>query len=301
MAVALAVLVVLVLVGLALFALAWKASSDALHPGPGTYEWSLADYPRLQPEEVHVNSRTGAVLAGRFFPGSSRATVLLVHGYGGNQDELLPVAGALHDAGFSVFTFDSRGSGRSSGTITFGARERDDIESVVDYLTTRPDVDAGRIGALAFSMGAASTIMAAAGDKRIKAVVSDAGWADVHHWLRPRLQDMFVHPRDRFTPLSMKLIELRTGIDFDKLKPGDVVGDLAPRPLLLIHGTRDDVVPPSDADELFAAAKEPKELWLVQGAAHGDTLRPGGPTSSERVVAFFRDALGSGGTAADSP
>ena len=292
MAVALAVLILLVVVALALFALAWKASSDALHPGPGGYEWSLADYPRLHPEDVRVNSRTGAVLAGRFFPGESRATVVLAHGYGGNQDELLPVAGALHDGGFSVFSYDSRGAGRSTGEIAFGAREREDVESVVDYLTTRPDVDAGRIGALAFSMGAASTLMAAADDKRIRAVVDDSGWADVHHWLRPKLTDMFLHPRARFTPLSMKLIELRTGIDFDDLKPGDVVGRIAPRPLLIVHGADDDVVPASDGDELFAAAREPKELWRVEDAGHGDTLRPGGPTSSERVVAFFRQALG---------
>lgn len=292
MAVALAVLVLLVLVALALFALAWKASGDAMHPGPGAYDWSLADYPQLRPEDVRVDSRTGAALAGRFFPGQSRATVVLVHGYGGSQDELLPVAGALHDAGFSVFSDDSRGSGRSTGGITFGAREQDDLESVVDYLTTRPDVDAERIGALAFSMGAAATIMAAARDDRIKAVVSDSGWADVHHWLRPKLLDMFVHPRARFTPLSMKLIELRTGIDFDDLKPGDVVAKLAPRPLLIIHGAADDVVPASDGDELFAAAREPKELWRVEGAGHGDTLRPGGTTSSDRVVAFFRQALG---------
>ena len=290
-AVALAVLVLLVLLALALFAFAWKASGDAMHPGPGAYDWRLADYAQLQPEEVSVGGRTGTAIAGRFYPGKSRATIVLVHGYGGNQDEMLPTASALHDAGFSVFSFDARGSGRSTGEITFGAREQADLESVVDYLTTRPDVDAERIGALAFSMGAAATIMAAAEDKRIKAVVEDSGWADVHHWLRPKLRDMFVHPRARFTPLSMKLIELRTGIDFDRLKPGEVVGRLAPRPLLIIHGERDDVVPPSDADELFAAAKEPKELWRVDGAAHGDTLRPGGATSSGRVVAFFKKAL----------
>ncbi len=291
-ALALAALVLLVLVALALLAFAWKASGDALRPGPGRYDWSLADYPRLHPEDVRIDSRTGAVLAGRFFPGERRATILLVHGYGGNQDELLPVAAALHDAGFSSFSFDSRGSGRSTGEITFGAREQEDVESAVDYLTTRPDVEADRIGALAFSMGAAATIMAAAHDPRIKAVVDDSGWADVHHWLRPELLDMFAHPRARFTPLSMKLVELRTGIDFNELKPGDVVAHLAPRPLLVVHGAEDHVVPPSDGEELFAAAREPKELWRVEGAGHGDTLRPGGATSSDRVITFFRRALG---------
>lgn len=297
MAVVLAVLVILVLLALALFALAWKSSGDAMHPGSGVYDWSLADYPSLQPEDVHVNSRTGAVLAGRFFPGSSRTTIVLLHGYGGNQDEVLPVADALHDGGFSVFSFDMRGCGRSTGEVTFGAREQEDLASVVDYLTTRPDVDAERIGALGFSMGAATLIMTAAHDTRIKAVVDDSGWADVRNWLRPRLADLFVHPRHRFTPFSLKLVELRSGIDFDELVPREDVAELAPRPLLIIHGTADEVVPPSDGDELFAAAREPKELWRVEGAAHGDTLRPGGATSSERVVSFFQRALGDEGAA----
>jgi pimeloyl-ACP methyl ester carboxylesterase len=300
-AVALAVLVLLLLAALALLAFAWKASGDAMHPGAGSYDWNLDDFPRLQPEDVRVNSRTGAVLAGRFFSGSSRATVVLVHGYGGNQDEMLPVASALNDAGFSVFSFDLRGCGRSTGEVTFGAREQDDLASVVDYLTTRDDVDAERIGALAFSMGAATTLMTAAHDTRIKAVVDDSGWSDVRHWLRPRMLDVFIHPRDRFTPLSLKLVELRSGIDFDRLRPRDVVARIAPRPLLIVHGSEDDVVPPSDGDELLAAAREPKELWRVDGAAHTDTLRPGGATSSDRVVSFFRRALGAGDPTLQTP
>jgi uncharacterized protein len=293
-AVALAVLVLLVLLALALLAFAWKASGDAMHPGSPSYEWNLADFPRLQPQDVRVDSRTGAVLAARFFPGESRATVVVVHGYGGNQDEMLPVASTLHDAGFSVFSFDLRGCGRSTGEVTFGAKEQDDLASVVDYLTTRDDVDAERIGAVAFSMGAATTLMTAADDTRIKAVVDDSGWSDVRHWLRPRLLDVFLHPRHRFTPLALKLVELRSGVDFDRLVPRAVVGRIAPRPLLIVHGTDDDVVPPSDSDELLAAAGAPKELWKVERAAHTDTLRPGGATSSERVVTFLRRALGAG-------
>jgi fermentation-respiration switch protein FrsA (DUF1100 family) len=94
-------------------------------------------------------------------------------------------------------------------------------------------------------------------------------------------------------------VELRGGIDLDELEPRKVVGRLAPRPLLLIHGGADEVVPPGDADEIFAAAGQPKQLWRVEGAAHGDTLRPGGATASERVVAFLREALNPEAAAAD--
>jgi dipeptidyl aminopeptidase/acylaminoacyl peptidase len=215
---------------------------------------------------------------------------VLTHGYGGNQDEMLPTADALHRAGFSVFTYDLRGTGESTGEVTFGAREREDLGAVVDYLVSRPDVDQDRIGALGFSMGGATTLMAAASDARIKAVVADSAWSDVKHWLRPNVGKL-AHPNERFTPLSLKLVELRAGVDLARLRPGDEVARISPRPLLLISGGHDDVVPATDGDELFAAAREPKDLWHLPESGHGDTVGPGGAMSSERVTEFFVKSL----------
>jgi dipeptidyl aminopeptidase/acylaminoacyl peptidase len=280
-----------VLAGGVLFLLGWKASSRALHPATASFPWSLTDFPSLKADEVSVRSRTGVTLAARFFRGRDRATIVLSHGYGGTQDEMLPVANTLHRHGFNVLTYDLRGCGRSGGEVTFGAREQTDLRSVVDYAVGRPDVDPARIGALGFSMGAATTVMAAAEDHRIKAVVDDSGWAHVEHWLRPRLEDVALRPRDPFSPVSLKLVELRTGEDLDDLEPAAKIGRLSPRPVLLIHGARDEVVPAGDATQNFAAAREPKALWRVGGAAHGDTVAPDGATASDRVAEFFTKAL----------
>jgi len=269
--------------------LTWVSSNRAIHPGTETYTWSLRDYPELRPHEVNLPSSTGVNIAGRFFPGRQPETVILSHGYGGSQDEMLPVAASLHAAGLSVFTYDLRGSGRSQGEVTFGSLEQKDLISVVDYLQRRPDVDQDRIGALGFSMGAAVTLLAAAEDTRIKAVVSDSAWSDVNHWLRPSLGQILTHPIAPFSTLSLKLAEWRTGADLSALRPVQRVARLTQRPLLLIHGSSDAVVPASDSDELFAAAGEPKELWQKDGAGHGDTMRL--PEYGERVTRFFRQAL----------
>ena len=280
MKLALAVVVLLLLLVVAgLLALGWRASSRALHPGAPSYAWSLADYPELRAEEVRVETSTGATLAGRFFRGRERATVVLTHGWGGNQDEMLPVADALHRSGFTVFTYNLRGE------VTFGAKEQDDLISVVDYLGGRADVDGERIGALGFSMGGATTIMAAAREPRIKAVVADSAWRTAKSWLRPSW-----NPRDHFSRLSLKFSEWRAGIDLDKLRPIDAMQHLAGRPVLLIHGSDDDVVFPEDSDAL-AAAGPGVELWRIPGAKHGETLAPGRPTTSERVTEFFARAL----------
>ena len=282
---------IVLLLGVGLFGLGWKTSSNAIHPPRGGHRWRLDDYPRLVAEEVAVPSKTGVSLAGRFFAGRTRATIILSHGYGGNQDELLSVASALHDGGFSVFTYDLRGCGQSGGPVTFGALERGDLSSVVDYVASRSDVDESRIGAFGFSMGGAATILAAARDPRIKAVVADSAWADVRHWLRPSMRTMLRHPNDRFTPLSLKLAELRTGIDLDDLRPAAEIAALSPRPIFLLHAGADEVVPPADGQQNFGAAGRERELWLVPGAAHGDTLAPSGPASAPRTVEFFQRAL----------
>lgn len=289
-------LVVLPIAG-ALIGLGWDASSRALHPRPATYPWQHSDYPMLHSEDVVVESSTGARLTGRFFKGQTETTIVLLHGYGGNQDEMLPTANHLHEGGYSVFTYDQRGSGASTGEVTFGAREQDDLISVVDYLVSRPDVDREQLGALGFSMGGATTLLTAAREPRITAVVADSAWSDVRHWLRPSVGDVFLHPRDPFTALSLKLAELRTGIDLDDLRPAEVIDRVSPRPILLIHGGRDEIIVPAEAERNLAAAGEPKRLVLVPGAGHGDTIAPGEPSTEADVRAFFDRALDKSRTA----
>jgi fermentation-respiration switch protein FrsA (DUF1100 family) len=133
--------------------------------------------------------------------------------------------------------------------------------------------------------------MAAAHDERIRAVVADSAWTTAQSWLRPTARDALLHPRATFTTPSLRLAELRGGFRLRELRPVDDVGRIAPRPLLLLHGTADDVVLPEDADALLAAAGEPKELRLVPGAAHTDTIAAGGASSSPEIPQFFERAL----------
>lgn len=281
---------ILVLAG-GLIVLGRMASDRAMHPASGIPAHHLRDFPSLDPAPVEFSSKTGIRIAGRFFPGRSRSTIILSHGYGGSQDEMLPVVDFLHRAGFSVFTYAMRGCGGSGGSVTFGALEQQDLISAVDYLTSRSDVDKERIGALGFSMGAGTTVLAAAHDARIKAVVDDSGWSNVYHWLRPSIRTMLLHPTAPFSPLSLKLVELRTGTDLSKLRPVDEIGRLSPRPILIIHGTADQVVPPGDSQQNFSAARDPKELWWIDGATHGQTIEPVTPAYSQRVADFFQRSL----------
>lgn len=293
--VALALLaLVLVLAVAILGGVGWVGSERAIHQGPKSYAWQVADYPNLRPERVTLTGSGGITIAGTFFPGRSRATIVVSHGYGNSQDEVLPLAAFLQGGGYSVFTYDMRSRGGSGGdAITLGALEQHDLVAVVDYLATRPDVDPARIGALGVSLGGAVSIMAAARDPRIRAVVDNCGFSDIAAATDTAFEHFIGLPAFPFSPISVRISEWRLGRSVSEARPIDVVGRIAPRPLLIIHGLADQQVPPDHSRRLFVAAAAPKELWLVPGAGHGLNTWQIAPEEYERrVLAFFRAYLG---------
>ena len=275
-------------------AVAWVGAERAIHQPPKTWPWALHDFPDLRGEPVTIPSGTGISLAATFFPGTSRAAIVLSHGYGNDQGEVLPWAAFLHRAGYGVLVYDMRARGGSGGdAITLGVLEQVDLVAVIDYLAARPDVDPDRIGALGVSLGGATTILAAARDPRIRAVVDVCGFADVDSLIGAAYRAFIGLPAFPFGPLSVRLAEWRTGQHFSRARPLDAVGRISPRPLLIIHGAADTDVPPDSSERLFAAAGEPKELWLVPGAGHGLAPWEAGPAAFERrVIVFFRRSLG---------
>jgi fermentation-respiration switch protein FrsA (DUF1100 family) len=276
----------------AVLGIGWIASERAIHPAICHYEKGLADFPNLHPYQVSFQSRTHTRIASWFFPGTRRATVLLSHGYGDNQIQMLPYADFLVRQGFSVLTYDMRNRGRSSGdAVTFGALEAPDIISAVDYLMTRPDVDPNRIGAMGLSLGAAATILAAAGDSRIKAVLDDSSFSDVPAAIRSSFEHFIGLPSFPLAPLTVSIVRLRTGIDVGRIRPSDVIARISPRPLLIVHCMDDKVAPPDNSERNFAAAKEPKQFWRIPSGGHVNGLKAAGREYELRVGQFFAESL----------
>ena len=273
--------------------ISWIGTERAIHRPHKTFDWQLADYPQLHPEQVAVTGHGGTQLAGSFFAGAGRTTIVLSHGYGAHQGEMLPWADFLVRAGYNVFTYDMRARGGSGGdAITLGALEQHDLIAVVDYLAARPDVDPERIGALGLSLGGAVTLMAAARDHRLKVIVDDCGFSDVASAIGTAYQQFIGLPAFPFAPLSVLIGEFRTGLSLRQSRPMEIVGKIAPRPLLIIHGAEDREVPAVHSQRNYAAANSPKELWVIPNAAHAQGREIAGPEYERRVVAFFRQHLG---------
>jgi dipeptidyl aminopeptidase/acylaminoacyl peptidase len=273
-------------------AIGWVGSERALHPEYHRYEWSLGTFPDLDHENIQIRTADNVLLYGRFFPGAHSSLVILASGYGDTQDQMLSIAEFLHSAGFSVLTYNSRGRPPSGGRyVTVGALEQKDVVSVVNYAVGRSDVDANRIGVLGISMGGASAILAAAKDKRIRAVVDDSGFSDGPRVIATAFEH-FVHlPAFPFAPITVAIADSRAGIDITRVRPVDVIAEISPRPLLIIHDQGDPVALEDNSLRNFAAAGQPKQLWLVPGSGHADAQIIAKSQYQSRVTSFFEAAL----------
>jgi dipeptidyl aminopeptidase/acylaminoacyl peptidase len=172
--------------------------------------------------------------------------------------------------GFAVFIFNFRGAGASGGNLDMAGWARD-LEAVVNYLYSLPQVDSSYLALLGFSAGAAVSVYLAAQDKRISAVAACACPAEFGLFSQgddPR--SLIDHYREigairdgDFPPSPREWLR-----GFGIVKPIDYIDKIAPRPLLLVHGSQDEVVDVSHARRLYAKAGKPKQLIVIDGAGH---------------------------------
>lgn len=271
-----------------LLAAGWVGLSRAMRPGRVTEPYVPEGF-GLTVEHVRFPSQDGTPLAGWFIPGSE-GTVILLHGYGRSKGQMLPQAAFLHRAGYGVLLLDFRSRGESGGNeITFGVYEPLDVLGAVDYLRQRADVD-GRIAAFGTSLGAVAAVLAAARTEHIQAVIIEAAYDHMRRVIERSFHLYTGLPRF-LAALTVPIGQWRLGAGLNDIAPVNVIGQISPRPVLIIHGLDDIDIPPAAAEALFAAAAEPKELWLVPDAAHCLVYQTAPYEYEARVLAFLRQHL----------
>ena len=267
----------------------WSArlGVETLHPAQSAPERTPREVGIAIYEDVAFVNGDGITLRGWYVPPGNGAAILLAHGYGSNRDDLLDEAGLLAAHGYGVLLFDFGGHGTSDNAlVTVGDRERRDLIAALDFLSTQPDVDADRIGALGLSMGGAALALVASEDARIRAVVIEAAF--------PTLEDVIADKAGLLGPLTTWPVRWaieHEGVDVGAVRPVDALCAISPRPLLLIYGDHDEVAPPGSAEAMFAAACDPVERWLVPGAGHGSSFEIVPDAYGARLLRFFDAAL----------
>lgn len=206
--------------------------------------------------------------------GKSHPVLCLCHGIPAQvpdpTDKGYPLlAQRLCNEGFVTLIFNFRGTGASEGNLDLAGWTRD-LAAVLDYLYSLKEVDKARIALMGFSAGAAAAVYTAAQDKRVSFLVLCAcpsyfravnNKEDALALLEQCRKVGTI--RDSSYPPSLEV-----WMDSFRLSPIDWIDRIAPRPLLLIHGEKDELIDVSQARELYRKAGEPKEVVILEGASH---------------------------------
>ena len=237
-------------------------------------------------EAVSLDTPDGFRLSGWYHPPSNGSVILLLAGNGGSRDAMLPDAILLARHGYGALTLDYRNC--AGGRTSLGYREADDLRLMAEFALAQPGVS--QLGALGFSAGSVAVIRGARRLPQIKAVVAEGNYYNLDYEIR----------NAPAVPLSLEwqiqaLVELSyrglVGVWPAEVSPVSDLPGLSPRPVLLVFGEK-EIANNRGYDQL-AAAKEPKQMWVVPGVGHGGYFQAWPEEYERRVIQFFDQAFSS--------
>ena len=256
--------------------------------------------------------------------GERRPAMIVLHGFGSKKDagNVTGPAAIFARLGYVVLRFDMRGCGESEGL--FGhllcLDQVEDTRSALTFLQSRPEVDPHRIGLVGSSFGAAVAVYTGGVDARVAAVISSGGWGNGERKFRgqhptPDMWDAFTkmlakgkkhreetgkplfvdryaivpipqHLRDNMPPGSVQKFTADTAQGMMEFTAEDVIGNIAPSPVLLLHSSVDSVTPTEQSVEMFKRAGQPTDLHLTADTDHFMMAE-----SNTRVINIIQDWL----------
>jgi alpha-beta hydrolase superfamily lysophospholipase len=243
----------------------------------------------LAGRSIEFHSDSGATLRGWFIPGKpGGGAIALLHGVRANRLSMLERARFLSHAGYAVLLFDFQAHGESSGKhITFGYQESKDAQAAISYL--RANAPGEKVGVIGVSLGGVAVLLATP-QLNVDAMVLEMVYPTVTEAISDRLTMRLGGWARILTPLLTCQLKPRLGITSDDLRPIDHVGQIA-APKLFIAGAEDRHTRIEESRQLFAAASEPKQLWVVSGAKHQDLHAFATQEYEQKVLSFFSRTL----------
>jgi hypothetical protein len=235
-----------------------------------------------------------------------KAAAIVLHGFGSNKEagNVIEPCRIFERLGYVTLRFDMRGCGESEGERgrLICLEQVQNTRDAVTFLAGHPSVDAKRIVVVGSSFGGAVALYAAGVDERIAAVISSGGWGDGERkfrrqhatpqaWARfsamleegrrhrsrtgrslmvPRFDIVPIPPalRAQINSGAIQEFPAETAQSMFDFRADDVIANIAPRPVLLLHAAADSVTPTEESIELFRRARQPAELHLFSGADH---------------------------------
>jgi alpha-beta hydrolase superfamily lysophospholipase len=259
------------------------------------------------------------------YDGTPLPAFIVCHGFVGSKDESHAQIQAemMENFGYVALRFDFRGCGESEGERA-QVRCMDqvaDAKNALTWLAKRPEVDGTRIGITGHSFGAAVSVYTAGVDERVACCLSSCGWGNGERKFRGQhptpeawarftnlLEQGRAHKkatgesmwisrfdavpipealRKNLSPKAIMEIPVETAWSMMHFRADDVVANIAPRPLLLLHTAHDTITPTIESVRMFEKAGQPTELILIDTTAHF----PLAPNDAPRTKAIMKGWL----------
>lgn len=230
-------------------------------------------------QSVEFTSKDGTRLHGWFVPAKglqnpkdALGTVVHFHGNAQNLSAHWHGVKWLPEQGFNVFLFDYRGYGKSEGKPSQQGLF-DDSNAALDYVRQRADIDANKLLIFGQSLGGTNAIAVVGAGNRagVKAVAIESTFSAYSAIANDKISGAGILLRDTYSA-------------------NRYVDKIAPIPLLLLHGTHDNVIPQSHSQTLYDLAQEPKRLIIIKGGQHLN-LPAVEPNYQQILLQFFREHL----------
>ena len=266
--------------------LVWSAASILIAPANHPIGNPPAELPA---QSVEFPSASGSMIHGWLVTArAGKGVVVLMHGIRSSRLAMVPHAEFLYQAGYSVLLFDFQAHGESPGTnVTAGFLESRDATAAVNFVHEK--FPGQKVGVIGFSMGAAAALLAEP-PLPVEAMVLESCYPTIYQAVANRLA-MRVGLLGRLsTPLLTWQLKPRLGFGEDDLCPIRRVANITV-PKFFIAGMIDHDTTAEESQALYDAAAEPKQLWLVDDAAHVDMLAFAGTEYKKRILEFLAGHL----------
>lgn len=262
--------------------ISYQQTMDYLHPARQTATGELLRANGIDFQEIELITEDNVRISAWYTPPQNRTVILVAHGYGDKRSEHYYELFASH--GYGVIAWDFRAHGKSGGGFSYlGYYEVLDAKAALDFVLAQRDVE--HVGAWGGSMGAVTMIRASAQYPEIEALVADSPFATLEDEMDLRVPFPVMRSLIRF------FAERQSGVTVDSVRPLEDVAHISPRPVFLIQGMGDGMVPLNSAQRLYDAAGEPRQLWTENEVPHLNMYAFYKTRYTKRVIKFFDEYL----------
>jgi pimeloyl-ACP methyl ester carboxylesterase len=249
----------------------------------GPVEFSEFSLPA--PENATIRGE-GVDLSGWYFdnPREAGCAVVMLHGFGGNKEEVLAPSPIFWRRGCDLLLYDARGHGESDRELlSFGVHERQDLLRAVDWLEATTDLPRSKIGLIGWSYGAATAIQAASEeDGDVGFVVADSSYSSMGDIARVQARALFGSWAELFVPGALLVSAVRARFDGERPAPATVIQDVR-SPVLLVHSRQDGFTPYEHSQAIYENSDTSRTRLVIPDweapHAHSYTENPVGYTA----------------------